>query len=101
VKIYTLLNSLKWINKNTQKNGDSCIFVKNKTMEDRDVEKTYTKEEFVSKLRRLADCIEKNENFRISVAGEALYVPDRATFSIEHERNEGSHELEFQVKWED
>jgi hypothetical protein len=36
-------------------------------MEDRDIEKTYTKEEFVSKLRRLADCIEKNENFRISV----------------------------------
>jgi|688.fasta_scaffold55309_2 amphi-Trp domain-containing protein len=70
-------------------------------MENRDVEKSYTKEEFVSKLRRLADCIEKNENFRISVAGEALYVPDRATFSIEHERSEGSHELEFQVKWED
>ncbi len=55
-------------------------------MNERDIEKTYTKEEFVSKLRRLADCIEKNENFRISVAGEALYVPDRATFSIEHER---------------
>ena len=70
-------------------------------MEERDIEKTYTKEECVSKLRRLADCIEKNENFRISVAGEALYVPDRATFSIEHERSEGSHELEFQVKWAD
>lgn len=70
-------------------------------MEDRDVEKTYTKEEFVSKLRRLADCIEKNENFRISVAGEAIYVPDGASFSIEHERSEGSHELEFQVKWGD
>jgi amphi-Trp domain-containing protein len=70
-------------------------------MEDRDINKAYSKEEFVSKLRRLADCIEKNENFRISVAGEALYVPDRATFSIEHERSEGSHELEFQVKWED
>jgi amphi-Trp domain-containing protein len=86
------------------KNGhipDLAIFVKNRTMEDRDIEKTYTKEEFVSKLRRLADCIEKNENFRISVAGESLYVPDRATFSIEHERSEGSHELEFQVKWED
>ena len=68
-------------------------------MEERDVEKTYTKEEFVNKLRRLADCIEKNENFRISVAGEAIYVPDGATFSIEHERSEGSHELEFQVKW--
>ncbi len=70
-------------------------------MNERDIEKTYTKEEFVSKLRRLADCIEKNENFRISVAGEALYVPDRATFLIEHERSEGSHELEFQVKWAD
>jgi amphi-Trp domain-containing protein len=68
-------------------------------MEERDVEKTYTKEEFVGKLRRLADCIEKNENFRISVAGEAIYVPDGAIFSIEHERSEGSHELEFQVKW--
>jgi len=75
------------------------IFVKITNMEERDVEKTYTKEEFVSKLRRLADCIEKNENFRISVAGEAIYVPDGATFSIEHERSEGSHELEFQVKW--
>ena len=70
-------------------------------MKERDIEKSYSKEEFVSKLRRLADCIEKNENFRISFAGEALYVPDRATFSIEHERSEGSNELEFQVKWED
>ena len=70
-------------------------------MSERDVEKGYTKAEFVSKLRRLADCIEKDENFRISVAGEAIYVPDRATFTIEHERGEGSNELEFQVKWED
>lgn len=68
-------------------------------MQDRDIEKIYTKEEFVSKLRRLADCIEKNENFRISVAGEAIYVPDAAQFSIEHERSEGTNELEFQVKW--
>lgn len=70
-------------------------------MEERDIEKEYTKEEFVAKLRRLADSIEKNENFRISLAGEAIYVPDKAKFSIEHERSEGSHELEFQVKWED
>lgn len=70
-------------------------------MEDRDIEKSYLKEEFVVKLRRLADSIEKNENFRISVAGEAIYVPDRARFTIEHERSEGSHELEFQIKWED
>ena len=70
-------------------------------MENRDIQKTYPKDEFVSKLRRLADCIEKNENFRISVAGEALYIPDRAQFSIEHERGEGKYELEFQITWED
>jgi len=67
----------------------------------KDVEKQYSKEDFVAKIRRLADAIEKNQNFRISVAGEAIYVPDRARFTIEHERSEGKHELEFQVKWED
>jgi amphi-Trp domain-containing protein len=70
-------------------------------MKERDIEKAYSKDEFVSKLRRLADCIEKNENFRISVAGEAIYVPDGAAFTIEHERSQQSHELEFQVKWRD
>jgi amphi-Trp domain-containing protein len=77
------------------------IRYKLKTMSERDIEKSYSKEDFVSKLRRLADCIEKNENFRISVAGEAIYVPDRAEFTIEHERGDGAHELEFQVKWKD
>jgi amphi-Trp domain-containing protein len=70
-------------------------------MSERDIEKSYTKEEFVEKLRRLADCIESGENFRISIAGEALYVPDRATFTIEHERGDGDHEIEFQIKWKD
>jgi amphi-Trp domain-containing protein len=69
-------------------------------MNNRDIQKSYTKEEFVSKLRRLADCIERNENFRISVAGEALYIPDKAQFSIEHEYCEGNHELEFQITWD-
>jgi len=70
-------------------------------MSERDIEKSYTKEEFVEKLRRLADCIEKGENFRISIAGEALYVPDRAQFTIEHERGDGENEIEFQIKWKD
>ncbi len=70
-------------------------------MSERDIEKVYSKDEFIAKLRRLADTIEQNENFRISVAGEAIYVPDRATFSIEHERGDGEHEIEFQIKWQD
>ena len=66
---------------------------------DRDLEKGYTNAEFASKLRRLADCVESGENFEIQVAGERIYVPDRAVFTIEHEREDGHEELEFQVRW--
>lgn len=66
---------------------------------DRDIEKTYPLDQFVAKLRRLADDLEAAENFRIQVAGEDIYVPDRAKFSIEHERGDGIEELEFQLKW--
>lgn len=66
---------------------------------DRDIENVYSKTEFVAKLRRLADCIEDGSNFRITVAGEAIYIPDNAQFSIEHERSQDEQELEFQVKW--
>lgn len=70
-------------------------------MSDRDVEKVYSNADFVAKLRRLADCVESGENFEIQIAGERVYVPDRAEFSIEHEREDGAHEIEFQVKWKD
>lgn len=66
---------------------------------DRDVEKGYPKEEFVQKLRRLADAIENGERFEIQIAGERIYVPVRAVFNIEHEREEGEEEIEFQIKW--
>lgn len=66
---------------------------------DRDIEKGYTNKQFVAKLRRLADSIEKGKNFQIMVAGEKIYVPDAAIFNIEHEREKGAEELEFQIKW--
>lgn len=68
-------------------------------MPDRDLEKAYTNTEFAEKLRRLADCVESGENFEIQVAGERIYVPDRAVFTIEHEREGDDEELEFQVRW--
>jgi amphi-Trp domain-containing protein len=66
---------------------------------DRDVQKEYSDADVVEKLRRLADCIEEGQNFEIQVAGERIYVPARAVFSIEHERGDGEEELEFQFKW--
>lgn len=65
----------------------------------RDVEKDYNPRQFVTKLRRLADCIEQDKRFRIQVAGERITVPPRAVINIEHERGSSGEELEFQMKW--
>jgi amphi-Trp domain-containing protein len=65
----------------------------------RDVEKDYPKDQFVEKLRRLADAIERGERFEIQIAGERIYVPVRAQFNLEHERGGDEEEIEFQIKW--
>ena len=66
---------------------------------DRDLERTYSRSQFVAKLRRLADSLETGRAFTIQVAGERLRIPADATFNIEHERADGEQELEFQLKW--
>ncbi len=73
---------------------------KRKAKPERDLEKVYSKKEFVSKLRRLADAIERNKRFRIQVSGERISVPPNAVFNIEHEREGDNEEVEFQMKWE-
>lgn len=65
----------------------------------RDVEKPYPRNEFVAKLRRLADAIERGERFVIQIAGERIHVPARAAFTVEHERSSDGQEIEFQLKW--
>lgn len=68
---------------------------------DRDIERTYPRRQFIEKLRRLADALEAETPFVIQVAGERLRIPAAADFNIEHESNGGEHELEFQLKWQD
>ncbi len=65
----------------------------------RDVENTYTRAQFVTKLRRFADSVERGEAFVIQLAGERVHVPARAVFNIEHERDGDGEEIEFQMKW--
>ncbi|MFP2961350.1 amphi-Trp domain-containing protein [Myxococcus sp. 1LA] len=67
---------------------------------DRDQEKTYPRKDFVAKLRRLADAIEAGKAFNIQVAGERLRIPADALFNIEHEREDGEDEVEFQLRWQ-
>lgn len=66
----------------------------------RDIEKVYGVSEFVAKLRRFADALEGGQAFEIQVAGQRLYVPAGADFSVEHERVGDTEELEFQVRWQ-
>ena len=65
----------------------------------RDVERVYSTSAAVAKLRRRADALETGSPFRIQVAGERIYVPARAEFSVEHERGADEEEVEFQLKW--
>jgi amphi-Trp domain-containing protein len=66
----------------------------------RDVEKRYTTRQTVAKLRRLADCLEQGRRFTIQISGERINVPADAVFTVEHEREGGKEEIEFQFKWE-
>jgi len=66
---------------------------------DRDLERMYTRAQFVAKRRRLADALEQGKPFTIQVAGERLRIPADAVFNVEHEREGGDEELEFQLQW--
>ena len=67
---------------------------------DRNIEIEYTVKQTVSKLRRLADCLESGKQFNIQIAGEKISVPAGAKFNIEHEKEGNTEEIEFQFKWE-
>ena len=66
---------------------------------ERDIERDYPLPQFIEKLRRLADALESGRRFEIQIAGERISVPVRATYNIEHERDDGEEEIEFQIKW--
>lgn len=66
----------------------------------RDIEKEYPLNQFIEKLRRLADCLEQGKKFRIQIDGVRLSVPPEAIINIEHEREKGKEEIEFQLKWQ-
>ena len=65
----------------------------------RDIETDYPLDQFIDKLRRLADALETGQRFEIQIAGERISVPVRAKYNIEHERGDGQEEIEFQIKW--
>ena len=55
-----------------------------KQKKNRDVEKRYSKKAFITKLRRLADVLENNQQFSIQIDGERVHVPMSTDIGIEH-----------------
>ncbi len=66
---------------------------------ERDKNRSLDRQEFIAQLRRIADALEAGEKVEVRVAGERIYVPARAEFSIEHERSDVQEELELQLRW--
>lgn len=65
----------------------------------RDIEKAYPMRQFIAKLRRLAKSLERGRPFSIQIGGARIHVPKHAIANIEHEREGGEEEIEFQLKW--
>jgi amphi-Trp domain-containing protein len=65
----------------------------------RDIERDYPPRQLAQKLRRLADCLDQDKQFRIQIAGVRVLVPPHATINLEHEVTGGEEEIEFQLKW--
>lgn len=68
-------------------------------LKNKDLEKIYTRAQFVAKFKRLAEAVEGNKSISIQIAGERIFIPKNAIFNIEHERNASNEEIEFQFKW--
>ena len=66
---------------------------------EKDVEKSYSNKEVVSKLRRLADALESGKTFEIQIAGERIYIPPYATVEFEYERRGEEEEVEIELMW--
>ncbi len=67
---------------------------------EQDIGKACSRKAFVARLRRLATALERGERFAIQAAGRRIVVPREAVMSIEHEREGGIEEIEFQMTWQ-
>ena len=80
-------------------NEADALMASTRRNSDRDIENSYPARQFAAKLRRLAQCLEKDRPFRIQIAGRRVSIPGHATISVEHEREGKLEEVEFQLKW--
>lgn len=62
-----------------------------------DVEKTYPAADFVAKLSHPADVLENGEGFKVHIIDNYIYVLVRSEFISEHDQDEDTGEIAFQI----
>jgi amphi-Trp domain-containing protein len=73
--------------------------VEHQKQQEFEVSQSLSSEEFASRLRRLADVIERGEAITISVGDTTLTVPEEREYSVECEVSSDEVEIEYQVRW--
>lgn len=63
-----------------------------------EIEKSYSKEDAIAALRRLADALQRT-TFEIVLEGVQVFVPPDATVEFKYERVEDEQKLEIELKW--
>ena len=66
-----------------------------------EIEKTYSKKEFILKLYRLIKAIESGWDFTLQIGDKRIQMPSHTKFYIEYERENGIEEVEFSLKWKE
>jgi amphi-Trp domain-containing protein len=64
-----------------------------------EVEKGYSTNAVVDRLRRLADALEKGESCRIQIKGKRISIPPSVAVEFEYERKGDGEEVEIELKW--
>lgn len=63
------------------------------------MEKKYSQKEYIAKIKRLVESLEKGGAFMIQIKGKKIRIPANSEISIEYEKDGREKELEFQIKW--
>lgn len=65
----------------------------------KEIEKKYTKKQTVKILKRLADSLIKDKNFRMQIKGTKVYIPKESEIEIEYENDKKEQKIEIEIKW--
>lgn len=72
---------------------------KKHTENDLEIEKAYSKKEFIRKLYRLIKALESGWDFTLQIGERRIQMPSHTRFYIEYEQENGNEEVEFSLRW--